>query len=57
MSLSEVMDAAKGISNMYLAHEIAVDKDFMLQDLKPKPTQLEEEVSLLKKVFTLLAFL
>lgn len=36
MSLSDVMDAAKGLTNMYLAHEIAVDKDFMVQDLKPK---------------------
>jgi hypothetical protein len=34
MSLSDVMDAAKGLTNMYLAHEIAVDKDFMLQDLQ-----------------------
>ena len=31
MSLRDVMDAAKGLTNMYLAHEIAVDKDFMLQ--------------------------
>ena len=31
MSLKDVMDAAKGLTNMYLAHEIAVDKDFMLQ--------------------------
>ena len=44
MSLNDVMDAAKGISNMYLAHEIAVDKDFMLQDLKPKESPLEQQV-------------
>ena len=31
MSLTEVMDTARGITNMYLAHEIAVDKDFMLK--------------------------
>merc|ERR1712213_87199 len=28
MSLSELMDAARGVTNMFLAHEIAVDKDF-----------------------------
>ena len=44
MSLSEVMDAAKGISNMYLAHEIAVNKDFMLQDLKEPETAMEKQV-------------
>jgi len=46
MSLRDVMDAAKGLTNMYLAHEIAVDKDFMLQDLKPKEeaASLETEV-------------
>ncbi len=37
MSLSELMDAARGVTNMYLAHEIAVDKDFMLEKLKPEP--------------------
>ena len=36
MSLSDVMDAAKGLTNMYLAHEIAVDKNFMLQDLRDR---------------------
>ena len=35
MSLRDVMDAAKGLTNMYLAHEIAVDKDFMLQVIHP----------------------
>ena len=45
MSLSEVMDAAKGLTNMYLAHEIAVDKDFMLQDLKPKESPMEAQVN------------
>jgi hypothetical protein len=36
LSLSDVMDAAKGLTNMYLAHEIAVNKDFMMQDLEGK---------------------
>ena len=44
MSLNDVMDAAKGISNMYLAHEIAVDKDFMIQDLKPKESPMQEQI-------------
>ena len=44
MSLSDVMDAAKGITNMYLAHEIAVNKDFMLQDLKSEETPMEKQV-------------
>ncbi len=44
MSLSEVMDAARGLTNMYLAHEIAVDKDFMLQDLKRPENPIEAQV-------------
>ena len=31
MSMAELMDASKGLTNMALAHEIAVDKDFTLQ--------------------------
>ena len=35
-----------GVTNMYLAHEIAVDKDFMLEKLKPEvqPGSMEEHV-------------
>jgi len=46
MSLHEIMDAARGVTNMYLAHEIAVDKDFMLEKLKPEvqPGSMEEHV-------------
>jgi len=46
MSLHEIMDAARGVTNMYLAHEIAVDKDFMLEKLKsePAPGSMEEQV-------------
>ncbi len=44
MSLRDVMDVTKGLTNMYLAHEIAVDKDFMLQDLKRPENPLEEQV-------------
>ena len=33
MTVNELMDAAKGVTNMYLAHEIAVDKDFQLEQL------------------------
>lgn len=35
MTVSELMDASKGITNMALAHEIAVDKDFQLTKLEP----------------------
>jgi len=46
MSVSELMDASRGVTNMYLAHEIAVDKDFMLEKLKPEvqPGSMEEQV-------------
>ena len=46
MSLNEIMDTARGVTNMYLAHEIAVDKDFMLEKLKPdvQPGSMEERV-------------
>ena len=45
MSISELMDTARGVTNMYLAHEIAVDKDFMLEKLKPdvQPGSMEEQ--------------
>ena len=29
------MDASKGLTNVALAHEIAVDKDFTLQKIQP----------------------
>ena len=44
MSLHELMDAARGVSNMFLAHEIAVDKDFMLEKLKPEESEFELQV-------------
>lgn len=47
MSLSELMDSARGLTNMYLAHEIAVDKDFMLERLAPEDqpsTSIEAQV-------------
>jgi len=44
MSLHELMDAARGVSNMFLAHEIAVDKDFMLEKLKPEESEMEQQV-------------
>jgi len=34
MTTAELMDASKGITNMALAHEIAVDKDFQLTKLE-----------------------
>lgn len=35
VSLEEIMKAANGMKNMALAHEIAVDKNFQLQQLEP----------------------
>lgn len=42
MSLNELMDAAKGVTNMYLAHEIAVDKDFMLEKINGEEEETNE---------------
>merc|ERR1711981_1317572 len=55
MSLNELMDAAKGVTNMYLAHEIAVDKDFMLEkingeDEKEEPPVYNQALSLMEEV-------
>ena len=44
MSMNELMDAAKGVTNMFLAHEIAVDKDFHLEKLN-KNNNIEDEAS------------
>lgn len=43
MTLSELMDASKGLTNMALAHEIAVDKDFSLQKIQPA-SEVEKQV-------------
>lgn len=44
MSMNELMDAAKGVTNMFLAHEIAVDKDFHLEKLN-KNNNVEDDAS------------
>lgn len=46
MSLTELMDASKGtrgLTNMALAHEIAVDKNFQLTKIQPE-TELEKQI-------------
>jgi len=46
MSLSELMDASKGVrgmTNMALAHEIAVDKNFELSKIQPE-NELEKQI-------------
>lgn len=43
MTLTELMDASKGLTNMALAHEIAVDKDFSLQKIQPA-NEVEKQV-------------
>ncbi|XP_071533954.1 T-complex protein 11-like protein 1 [Panulirus ornatus] len=44
MSLEEVMKATKGVSNMVLAHEIAVDKNFKLEKFDPPDNSVEKQV-------------
>merc|ERR1712165_588399 len=46
MSLNELMDAAKGVTNMYLAHEITVDKDFMLEKINGDEEQAQEPTTI-----------
>jgi len=51
MSLAELMDSSKGLTNMALAHEIAVDKDFSLQKIQPA-NEVEKQVKeVMQKVF------
>jgi len=51
MSMNELMDASKGLTNMALAHEIAVDKDFTLQKLKPADTMEQKVQDMMHKAF------
>ena len=51
MSLEEVMKAAKGVSNMVLAHEIAVDKNFKLEKFEPPDNSVEKQVGSLVNSF------
>ncbi|XP_066999721.1 T-complex protein 11-like protein 1 isoform X2 [Anabrus simplex] len=44
VSLEEIMQAAKGMKNMMLAHEIAVDKDFKLQTFEPPENSIHKQV-------------
>nr|XP_018904255.1 PREDICTED: T-complex protein 11-like protein 1 isoform X1 [Bemisia tabaci] len=44
VSLEEIMKAANGMTNMALAHEIAVDKNFMLKKLEPSENSIERKV-------------
>jgi len=39
LSLDEVMEAADGVKNMALAHEIAVDTNFKLEKLEKPPNR------------------
>lgn len=40
VTLEEIMKAANSVSNMTLAHEIAVDVDFHLKKLEPPSNRL-----------------
>lgn len=44
VAMEEVMKAANGVSNMYLAHEIAVDQEFRLEKHKPPTGSLKSTV-------------
>ena len=53
MSTAELMDASKGITNMALAHEIAVNKDFQLEKIRPEGSSVEESIRLILVFITL----
>ncbi|XP_018013293.1 uncharacterized protein LOC108670340 [Hyalella azteca] len=44
MSLDEVMSAVNGVTNMALAHEIALDHNFKLEKFEPPQASLEKQV-------------
>lgn len=44
MSLDEVMNAVNGVTNMALAHEIALDSNFKLEKFDPPQSSLEKQV-------------
>ncbi|XP_060816832.1 T-complex protein 11-like protein 1 isoform X2 [Bombus pascuorum] len=44
VSLEEIINAANGMKNMALAHEIAVDKNFQLQKLEPDDGTIQRKV-------------
>ncbi|XP_044007347.1 T-complex protein 11-like protein 1 isoform X2 [Aphidius gifuensis] len=44
VSLEEIMQAANGMKNMALAHEIAVDNNFQLQKLEPGDDSIQKKV-------------
>lgn len=39
VSMDEIMSAAAGVSNLTLAHEIAVDADFKINPVDPPPNR------------------
>lgn len=44
VSLEEIMQAANGIKDMALVHQIVVDKDFKLQRFEPEPNTFHKIV-------------
>jgi len=51
MTVAELMDASKGVTNMALAHEIAVDKDFQLTQLAPTSPMETTIKAMMQKAF------
>lgn len=44
ISFEQLMEAANGVKNMSLAHEIAVNSDFHIEKLQPDPNSIEKRV-------------
>lgn len=53
VSLEEVLAAAEGVTNMTLAHEIAVDSDFQLRKHEPEDGRFYHFVHFEKSQYTL----
>ncbi|CAG9858632.1 unnamed protein product [Phyllotreta striolata] len=44
VSLEEIMQAANGMKDMALVHQIVVDKDFQLKRAEPEPNSLQKKI-------------
>merc|ERR1719460_891334 len=51
LTLPELMDTSKGLTNMALAHEIAVDKDFTLTKIQPANAVEKQVKEIMQKAF------
>ncbi|XP_070189597.1 T-complex protein 11-like protein 1 isoform X2 [Littorina saxatilis] len=52
ISFEQLMDAANGVKNMSLAHEIAVNSEFQIEKLQPEKNSIEKQVKeVMQKAF------